>query len=438
MNPAARRVAVIGGGWAGLAAAVDLCAAGHAVTVYEMAPHLGGRARSLHEGPNNYRLDNGQHILIGAYTACLGLMRRVGLDIDRAFLRQPLRLRYPQHEGLQLKAGQPLLSFARAILGYKAWPMSARLQLMAVATVWLAKGFRCEPGLSVAQLCAGLPDIVRQELMDPLCVAALNTPAPQASAEVFLRVLHDALLSGPGSADLLLPRKGLSQLLAEPAQHWLLAHGANIELGARVQSVQHGDQGWRLDIHAARPASPLHFDQVVMACPATQAAQLCADIAPTWAQTAQALRFEPIITVYLHAPGSSLPAAMVALIEGPQAPAQFAFDLGQLGHAPGLFAFVVSGAAPWVEQGLEATGACTLQQARREFSWHSEPSVYRVLAEKRATFACTPGLQRPAAQIAEGLWAAGDYIAGPYPATLEGAVRSGQAAALACITAARN
>ena len=119
---------------------------------------------------------------------------------------------------------------------------------------------------------------------------------------------------------------------------------------------------------------------------------------------------------------------MVALRESATEPAQFAFDLGQLGQHPGLFSLVVSGAAPWVAQGLAATGAAALAQARAHFQWVTPPKIVRVLSEKRATFACTPDLIRPDAAIAPGIWAAGDYLAGPYPATLEGAVRSGLSA----------
>lgn len=398
-----------------------------------MAQQLGGRARSLQEGPDEYRLDNGQHILIGAYTDSLGLMRKLGISLDQSLLRMPLRLRYPDHEGLSLPPGPALLSFVRGILSYKAWTLSARLQLMARATVWLLQGFRCKPELSVAQLCAGLPNVVRQELLDPLCVAALNTPSSQASAEVFLRVLHDALFSGRGSADLLLPRRGLSELMAEPAQQWLRRHGAQVFLGARVHALKQAADAWQLEISGATQGETQSFGQVVLACTSAQAAKLAEPWAPAWAQTAQALRFEPIVTVYLRSPGSALPAPMVALNEGSDAPAQFAFDLGALGHAPGLFAFVISGAADWVARGLKESGTATLQQALQAFKWRSPPEVYRVLAEKRATFACTPGLQRPGIQVARGLWAAGDYIAGPYPATLEGAVRAGKNAARACL-----
>lgn len=413
-------VAVVGGGWAGIAAAVKAVQRGHRVTLLEMAAQLGGRARSLAADAGAPRLDNGQHILIGAYAQSLTLMRAVGVDVERALLRQPLRLRYPRHEGLRLPEGAPLISFARGVLAYHAWPLSARLRLLAAAGGWLARGFRCAPQLSVAELCAALPDCVKAELIDPLCVAALNTPAPRASAVVFLRVLHDALFSGHGGSDLLLPRAPLSSLLAEPAERWLRERDAAVMLGRRVQRLEADGADWLVDGE--------RFNRVVLACPSGEAARLCAPIAADWAETARQLRFEPIVTVYVHSAGSRLPAPMLALRDGADAPAQFAFDLGQLGHAPGLFAFVVSGAAPWVQRGLDATGAATLRQALRDVDWATPPTVARVLAEKRATFACTPDMRRPAAVIAPGLVAAGDYVAGPYPATLEGAVRAGMAA----------
>ena len=187
---AVKRVAVVGGGWAGLAAAVTATQRGHQVTLIEMAGQLGGRARSV-----DGMFDNGQHILIGAYTQSLALLRSVGVDVNTALLRLPLRLRYPQHEGLRLPPGPPLLSFARGVLAHPGWPLAARLRFLAKASAWLMQGFRCAPSLTVEQLCAELPAIINTELIAPLCVAALNTPAQTASAAVFLRVLHDALFS---------------------------------------------------------------------------------------------------------------------------------------------------------------------------------------------------------------------------------------------------
>jgi hydroxysqualene dehydroxylase len=126
-----------------------------------------------------------------------------------------------------------------------------------------------------------------------------------------------------------------------------------------------------------------------------------------------------------------LPLPMLALRSSDTAPAQYVFDRGLLGGPTGLLAFVVSGAAAWVAQGLDATAQAVLTQAQAELSRYLRPPLrlVRSIVERRATFLCEPALQRPASAIAPGLWAAGDYIAGPYPATLEGAVRCGVAAA---------
>ena len=145
-----------------------------------------------------------------------------------------------------------------------------------------------------------------------------------------------------------------------------------------------------------------------------------------WANTTAALRFEAIATVYAWAPHARLPHPMLALRNTATAPAQFVFDRGQLGGPKGLLAFVVSAS----DGSREAIQTAVLQQASVQLASLGVPVLLPVqtVVEKQATFACTPGLQRPPQAIAPGLLAAGDYVQGPYPATLEGAVRSGWAA----------
>ena len=424
--PASKRVAVIGGGWAGLSAAIEATRLGHHVTLFEMAPQLGGRSRGLAGTASAGAiagLDNGQHILIGAYTDTLRLMRRLGVDIESAFMRTPLRISYPEGAGLHLGPGLPALAFARAVLRQQAWPWPTRIGLLWAAAGWALRGFRCDPALTVAALTARVPAVAREELIDPLCVAALNTPATEASASVFLRVLRDALLTGPGSADLLLPRLSLSELLPDPAARWLARAGATLHLARRVELLTAQSGAWRVDGE--------QFDRVVIAASAVEAARLTRSIAPAWSEAAASLRYEPIITVYLRAEGVRLREPMLALRADDHSPAQFVFDRGQLGGPPGLLAFVISGAATWVAQGMAQTLEATRAQARTLLR-HGQSSALedvQVLIEKRATFRCTPGLARPSVHIATGLAAAGDYVAGPYPATLEGAVRSGLQAA---------
>ena len=414
-------VAVVGGGWAGLAAAVRATEAGHRVTLFEMAAQWGGRARSV--DVQDLALDNGQHILIGAYRRTLDLMATVGAPIAQGLDRRPLELRYPDGRGLRMPAGPAWLVFGAAAMGCEGWTWRDRLALVSAAIGWALRGFRCDAGLTVDALCLRLPPAVRQLLIDPLCVAALNTPASHASAAVFLRVLRDAIFGGRGSADLLLPRLPLSELLPLPATRWLQLRGARLRLGQRVAQLKVVESHWQVNEEP--------YDAVVLACSAQEAARLAQPVAPAWAASARAMDYEPIITVYLECPGARLPRPMVALVEGPDAPAQFAFDHGALGAQAGLFAFVVSGARAWVDQGLDATAAAVLRQAERDFplgTWSGRPTLLRALAEKRATFRCTPGLQRPACWIAPRLTAAGDYVQGPYPATLEGSVQSGEMA----------
>ena len=420
MAAAAARVAIIGGGWAGLAAAVEATSRGHGVTLFEMASAFGGRARRIdHDG---LALDNGQHILIGAYAGTLRMMALVGADPQRLLWRMPLSLAYPDGGALTLPRGAPSLAFARAVLARRGWPWRERLALLVAAAGWARRAFRCDEHLTVGQLTAGLPATVRADLIDPLCIAALNTPAPHASASVFLRVLHDALLSGPGSADLLMPRVNLGAAFPEPALRWLARTGATVRLGHRVDRIEPHGAAWQVDGDA--------FDHVVLAATAPESARLAGPLAPAWAHMADALAYEPIVTVYVRSAGTVLPAPMVALRDGPGAPAQFAFDRGQLGGPAGQMAFVISSARAWVEAGLDATVETTLQQARGALAAHLRGPLepIKALTEKRATFRCTPGLQRPAMIVSGGLHAAGDYVDGPYPATLEGAVRSGVAA----------
>ena len=470
----AKKVAVVGAGWAGLAAAVRLVQQGHQVTLLEMAAHPGGRARQVQPAQRSQRaecaecaggqqpdFDNGQHILIGAYHDTLALMRAVGADPQALLLRQPLVLRYPDGAGLALPKGRPMLAFARAVLGASGWTWRARLALLTTAGGWLKTGFQCAPALTVQQLCQGLPLVVQDNLIAPLCVAALNTPAESASAAVFLRVLKDALFAGAGGADLLLPRAPLSALLPHPAWTWLLQAGALCTLGQRVMALAPSDTGWRLlTAKGDAPGAPHEgdtYNAVVLACTATEAARLAAPHQPGWAQRASALRYEPIVTAYLTSKTLRLPHPMLALRATPAEPAQFVFDLQAIGRLPDSFAWVVSGAGAWFGSadeprggasgtganpdtrtgggGLAACGAAVLRQARSTFPGAFDGPDSAVLqhlsAERRATFACLPSLHRPTTVIAPGLVAAGDYIAGPYPATLEGAVRSGNAAAMA-------
>jgi squalene-associated FAD-dependent desaturase len=419
------RTAVIGAGWAGCAAAVEATRLGQQVTVFEAARIPGGRARRVDsQWPDGtaLALDNGQHILIGAYSETLRLMADVGMVADTALLRLPLTLRFPDGTGLAFPRLPAPLDALAGMVRARGWSWRDKLSLLRAAVGWQVSGFRCAPALSVAQLCRTLSPTVKASLIEPLCVAALNTPAERASGQVFLRVLRDSLFSHAGGSNLLLPRTDLSALLPDAALTWLAQRGATLRLGTRVLTLAPAGERWKVDGE--------NFDRVILACPPLDAARLAEGTglpcAP-WLAQARALQFEAITTVYAFSPTARLAQPMLALrasASGGDAPAQFVFDRGQLGGPAGLLAFVVSAS----NGDNAALSRQVLQQGAQQLGLTQLRAV-QTIVEKRATFACLPGLQRPAAQLLPGLLACGDYIAGPYPATLEGAVRSGLAAA---------
>ena len=429
-------VAIVGAGWAGMAAAVTATLAGHRATVFEAARAVGGRARTLNGSlPDGtpVLLDNGQHILIGAYTRTLELMRTVGADPVTHLKRLPLDLRFADGEGLALPMGPSPLDALIGIASARGWTWADRWSLLRASVGWQLAGFRCTPGASVADLCRTLSPTINATLIDPLCVSALNTPGERACGQVFLTVLRDSLFGGRGSSNLLLPTRDLGTVFPTTAARWLVAHGGELRTGTRISRLQVGNAPATA---TGRPwlVNGEPFDAVIWATSSSNAAlallesahaapEIIAKQLQKWATTATTLQFEAIATVYAHAPGATLPRPMVALRHNADCPAQFVFDRGQLDGTHGLLAFVVSAS----EGDKDVLERQVLAQAQRQLGLSLRP--VQTVIEKRATFACTPALQRPPPAIAPGLWACGDYVTGPYPATLEGAVRSGIAAA---------
>lgn len=399
------QVTIIGGGWAGLSAAVHAVNSGWQVRLLEAAPQTGGRARRItHQG---LALDNGQHILIGAYRDTLALMRLVGVDTDKHLWRMPLTLRTPDGDGLRLPALPAPLNLLAGIVSARGWTWADKWSLIRRAIQWQQQHFECSPGMSVAELCRGLPSAVMALMIEPLCVSALNLPPAQASAQVFLRVLQDALLGGTGSSDMLIPCVDQSSLLPDAAVQWLKQRGAEVATGHYVEDL-----------------SPYLSSPVVLACPSWEAARLTQSINPAWSAQAASLQHTAIATVYLQAHAKvDWPYPVMALRSSELAPAQFAFDKAKLSRDPamqGVIAMVVSASLGDREQISQAV----LAQAREQLGLPLATVLFAVL-EKRAAFACTPDVDRPSAQPGDQVVACGDYVQGPYPSTLEAAVRSG-------------
>ncbi|HEX6734303.1 MAG TPA: hydroxysqualene dehydroxylase HpnE [Azonexus sp.] len=404
------RVAVIGGGWAGLAAAVDLTAAGVATTLYEAGRVFGGRARCVEL--DGRRLDNGQHILLGAYRDTLDLMRRVGADPDALLARHPLQV--VDNDGFRLalpKLPAPL-NLAWGLLAARGVSFSEKLR----TALWMqgvkARRFRLGADCSVAEWldAAGQTGTLRRRLWEPLCLAALNTPAERASAQLFANVLRDSLGSARREdTDLLLPRCDFGRLLAEPATNWLTEHGATLRANTRVRSLHAGVKAVTLDGE--------DYAAAIIATAPQHAGHL-------WPALAGHFDYEPIATVYLQYPATTRLPSPLQSQHGPCG--QWVVDRGD-----GLLACVLSGHGDW--EALD--DAALARQLADELNLGEAPGWHRVIREKRATFACRPNLARPPATLAPRLFLAGDHSWAEYPATLEGAVRSGRRAARLALAA---
>ncbi|MBI4996418.1 MAG: FAD-dependent oxidoreductase [Rhodocyclales bacterium] len=405
------RVAIVGAGYAGMAAAVELAAAGIGVDVFEASRTLGGRARAVEI--DGMRLDNGAHILIGAYSETLRLMQLVGAQ-KAALQRHPLHLEYPGRLRLVAPRLPAPLHLAWTLLNASGLPWSEKVAALRFMRALGKARYHLPRDTTVRQLIANQPTALRRFLWEPLCLAALNTPPAIASAQIFLNVLKDSLAASRAASDLLLPATDFSSLFPEPAARFVEARHGRLHRETRLRSL---DELAGFD-HRILAVAPWHLPAL--------APQL----------TLPAFEWQPIATVYLqYAEHVRLGFPMLGMAGGH---GQWVFDRGPLTGQPGLLAVVISGAGPWQELGHAGLGQTIHRELVPLLPGLVLPRKTWVIEEKRATFACTPNLARPATATADPtLWLAGDYVAGDYPATLEGAGRSGVRAARSVLESPR-
>ena len=408
-------VAVIGGGWAGCTAALTLAEAGISVTLYEASRTLGGRARTVEiEGQC---LDNGQHILLGAYEQTLQLIARLNPAATHGSLwRLPLCLNQPPDFSLSCPRLPAPLHLLTGLLGAQGLNWREKWAAIRWAHM-LLHNTHAPDNQTVSQLTRTQPEKLNRLMWHPLCVSALNTPPEIASAAVFRDVIRSAFGGRNHHSDLLLPRRALTALLPAPAAARLIELGGSVRLSSRVTSLEATPNTITLGTrdesaifsHVILATAPQHLSSLASTVPALESV----------VNNVAAYRYQPIATGYVqYDPDFRLAHPLFALTDGP---AQFVFDRGQSHGQAGLLAFVASAANNLSSDWLDHA------EAQLQRIVHPGSSPWRKsIVEKQATYSCVPDMTRPPVRTAHPrIFLAGDYTAGPYPATLESATQSG-------------
>jgi squalene-associated FAD-dependent desaturase len=384
------KVAVVGGGLAGLSAALDLVDAGHEVTVYEARPTLGGAVQTLprREGDPEPPPDNGQHIALGCFTEYLRFLDRIGEG--GSVRRLPLELPVIDERGRTAT----ITPSASALLRYSHLSLGERLRLLKALVRWDDKPRAATFGDELRDRSQSSRAVDR--FWDVFIRPALNLRADEASSEAGLFTVRTALLGKRSDSDLVLPTRPLGEMHGEAAGRALEAAGATVETGARVDD----------------PDS-LDADAVVLAVPPSDSS----------------LEYSPIVSVHLLYDRELLDRPLAALLGSP---AHWIFNRGRLTGSDPRYLTVVSSGAPELEElrGRELvdliSGAVTERLGEAELLWS------RVSREPHATIAVRPGseaLRLGPETDRPNVVRAGAWTATGWPPTMEGAVRSGRAAA---------
>lgn len=439
---------VIGGGFAGLAAATALAESSRRVLLLEARPHLGGRARSWIDPDTGAVIDNGQHLFMGCYRETIRFLDRIG-SRDRLALQPRLQLPLVEAGGavgtFRLPALPAPWDLAWGMLRYPGLRFSDRLGLLRVGRevrrrsrhpARAGQGDLDDESVAEWLKSLGQPEEANRRLWYPLAIAALNEDPDRASAAGFLPVLREGLQGGAEGSRLGIARVGLSDLYAHPAAQYLKAGGSEVRLRAQVRRllVEGGRCGGLLladgsRIEAGAVIAAMPPDDLLESLPPDLAAE------PFFAPAGR-LQTAPIVSVYLWfgAPIVDLPFA--GLLGGTW---QWMFNREAFGPRGGGMhgvTLVCSAARGMVDQTRDALVQSALHDLHAFFPAARRAGLRRalVIKEKKATISPSRGSQalRPSSVTPyRGLFLAGDWTATGLPATIEGAVLSGHACARA-------
>jgi squalene-associated FAD-dependent desaturase len=427
------RAIVVGGGLAGIAAALELADGGAQVTLLEARPRLGGATFSFER--DGRLLDNGQHVALRCCTVYLAFLERIGAS-DRLALQPRLRvpvLRPGKPEAELARNGLPTpLHLLPTLLRYA--PLSLRDRLGAVRAAAAMRSLDPDdPALDERTFgdwlrAHGQSSRAVEALWDLICLPTVNLPADEASLAVAAKVFRTGLLDAADASDLGVPAVPLSELHAEPALAALARAGVDVRTGAAARGIRRGDQA----VEVATDTGTEEADAVVVAVPHTAVAKLVPPEAVD-AGALERLGTSPIVNLHVHYDRRVFDHPFAAALDSPL---QWLFDRTEsAGVSEGqLVAISLSHAVEEQDRSVAELRERYLPELERLLPRAREARVLDVAVthEPRATFRAGPGSRklRPGARTSvAGLYLAGAWTDTGWPATMEGAVRSGLDAA---------
>ncbi|RDH84574.1 MAG: hypothetical protein DIZ80_03660 [endosymbiont of Galathealinum brachiosum] len=432
--PSKQNIAIIGGGWAGLAAAVELCKHGHKVTLFESAPHLGGRARSIEW--NGMALDNGQHLMIGAYQKMLECLKTIDADVTKLFKQLPHRMLMMDAQtgntafDLQLPTYPAPLHLLFGVLNTPSLSIKEKLLLLLRFNRLLNTEIKTDISVSEWLSQAKLPVSYCKNLLEPVCLAALTTHPHQASAKAFQNVLQQTFNAPANFTDLLIPTTDLGRVFPALAKEYILKQGGEIRTRSKVQQLQ--SEGSRIKSILINNET-MSFDQIILATPPVASAKLLHKQPGCEKLNAQIsrLEYEPVSTLYLHFERPvPLPYPMLGVINGIS---EWVFERTLSGHND-VLAVVFSAQGKHLKMPVDELVETVYNELGNIIENLPELLHSQLITEKRATFQCHPDIDKDRPNINTGLnnlKLCGDYVyieennQPGLPSTLEGALRSG-------------
>jgi len=436
-----RRVVVIGGGLAGIAAALDCAEAGADVTLLEVRPRLGGAAYSFER--DGLQIDNGQHVFLRCCAAYRGLLERLGssgLVSVQPRLRIPVLRPGAETVVLQRSALPAPLHLAGALARYRPLSIAGRLRAAraGLALARLREGEReegvAEPTLGewLARHAQGPEEI--SALWDLIAKPSLNLPAAEASLDLGAFVFRTGLLSSADAGDIGFHVGTLSHIIGEPAAGALAAAGVEVRLGWRAERLARTPSGIEVHGGGEGAAEGIAGEVAIVAVPHARAAGLLEPLLPALSRSLGQLESTPIVNLHIVYDRQVCDEPFAA---GVGTPVQYVFDRTAAGGAPAgsqYLAISLSGAEQEMAMNVEDLRRTYLPAMEALFPRAREAKVERFLAtrEHAATFRAAPGVAalRPPSQTSlPGVLLAGAWTDTGWPATLESAVLSGHAAA---------